>query len=139
MLAPVVDGLWDGASARSRWRGRGARAGIALLHIYNAVPGGHSMFEDTLVDEFTRQATSFNASPAMSSEETLHSLIAMLPLAADQHWLDVACGPGIVSRALAPRVARVTGVDMTPAMIELARAEAGAARTARTSTSGSAT
>jgi SAM-dependent methyltransferase len=85
------------------------------------------VFEDTLVGEFTRQARSFNDSPAMSSEETLHSLIAMLPLAADQHWLDVACGPGIVTRALAPRVARVTGVDVTPAMIELARAEAGAA------------
>jgi SAM-dependent methyltransferase len=85
------------------------------------------MFEDTLVGEFTLQAQSFNDSPAMSSEETLHSLIAMLPLAADQHWLDVACGPGIVSRALAPLVARVIGVDVTPAMIELARAEAGAA------------
>jgi SAM-dependent methyltransferase len=90
-------------------------------------PEATSLFEDTLVDEFTLQAESFNGSPAMSSEETLHSLIAMLPLTGDQHWLDVACGPGIVSRALAPRVGRVTGVDVTPAMVELARAESGAA------------
>ena len=85
------------------------------------------MFEETLVDEFTRQAHSFNETPAMSSTETLASLIDALPLAADQRWLDVACGPGLVTRALARRVAAVVGVDMTPAMIDLARTEAAAA------------
>jgi SAM-dependent methyltransferase len=85
------------------------------------------MFKDTLVDEFTRQARSFNDTPAMSSAQTLTSLIDLLPLAADQRWLDVACGPGLVTRALAPRVGSVLGVDVTPAMIELARSEAASA------------
>src|SRR5262249_53215851 len=36
--------------------------------------------------------------------------------------LDVGCGPGLVSCALAPQVAHVTGIDFTPAMIDQARA-----------------
>ena len=82
------------------------------------------MFKETLIDEFTQQAESFNASPAMSSQDTLQSLLDMLPLAADQRWLDVACGTGLVTRAMAPKVGHVTGVDVTPAMLDLARAEA---------------
>lgn len=34
--------------------------------------------------------------------------------------LDVACGPGIVSCEYAQIVKHVTGMDLTPAMIELA-------------------
>src|SRR6202011_166281 len=39
--------------------------------------------------------------------------------------LDLACGPGTLTRRLAPRVApdgEVVGVDLAPGMIELARA-----------------
>ena len=82
------------------------------------------MHDQTLVDEFTRQAASFNASPAMSSAETLQALVDAMPLAHDQSWLDVACGPGLVTRAIAPHVGRVLGVDVTPAMLEMARVEA---------------
>ena len=35
--------------------------------------------------------------------------------------LDVACGPGLVACALAPAARHVTGIDITPAMIEQAR------------------
>ena len=38
--------------------------------------------------------------------------------------VDVACGPGTFTRPFAPRVRRAVGVDLTPAMIEKARAEA---------------
>ena len=38
--------------------------------------------------------------------------------------VDVACGPGTFTRPLASRVCRAVGVDLTPAMIEKARAEA---------------
>jgi ubiquinone/menaquinone biosynthesis C-methylase UbiE len=38
--------------------------------------------------------------------------------------VDVACGPGTFTRPFAPRVRRTVGVDLTPAMIEKARAEA---------------
>ena len=38
--------------------------------------------------------------------------------------IDVACGPGTYTRPLASRVRHAVGVDLTPAMIEKARAEA---------------
>jgi len=38
--------------------------------------------------------------------------------------IDVACGPGTFTRPLAARVRHAVGVDLTPAMIEKARAEA---------------
>lgn len=44
--------------------------------------------------------------------------------AAGARWLEVACGPGIVARRLAPLVGSVRGVDVTAAMIEVARREA---------------
>jgi SAM-dependent methyltransferase len=83
--------------------------------------------EDLVVAEFTHQAEAFNRSPVMTTAQTLAALIDMLPAAPGQRWLEVACGPGIIARALAPRVGEVVGIDLTPAMIEVARAEAAAA------------
>ena len=80
--------------------------------------------DERLVAEFTHQAESFNKSPVMNMQQTTGSLIALLPLAPGQRWLEVASGPGILSRALAPQVASVTGVDLTPAMVALAGREA---------------
>lgn len=82
------------------------------------------MYRDEVVREFTHQAVSFNASPAMRSEGSLGRLIELVPAAAGERWLEAACGPGLVARALAPRVGEVVGVDLTPTMIELAREEA---------------
>eukprot|EP01116_Phalansterium_solitarium_P006411 TRINITY_DN18709_c0_g1_i1.p1 TRINITY_DN18709_c0_g1~~TRINITY_DN18709_c0_g1_i1.p1 ORF type:complete len:258 (+),score=34.77 TRINITY_DN18709_c0_g1_i1:174-947(+) len=79
---------------------------------------------DSLVAEFTHQSASFNATPAMRSQEALHSLVYRLAATTDQHWAEFACGPGLVSRALAKKVRHVSGVDLTPAMIALARSEA---------------
>lgn len=80
--------------------------------------------EQRVVEEFTHQAAAFNKSPVMNMAQTLDDLVAMLPVAPEQRWLEVACGPGIVTRALAPRVGEVVGVDLTPAMVELAQREA---------------
>ncbi len=43
------------------------------------------------------------------------------PRRAGERWLDAACGPGLVARGLAARVGEVHGVDMTPAMVDVAR------------------
>ena len=54
--------------------------------------------------------------------------LAACALENDLDVLDVACGPGILACALAGQVRHVTGIDITPAMIEQARqrqAEAG--------------
>jgi SAM-dependent methyltransferase len=82
------------------------------------------MHRETIVDEFTRQAQSFNASAVANSAEILERIVALAQPRAGQRWLDAACGPGVVSRALAPHVKSVVGVDATPAMVELARAQA---------------
>jgi SAM-dependent methyltransferase len=82
------------------------------------------MHEDAIRSEFTHQSQTFNVAPAMRSAETLQALIELIPSGPDQRWLDVACGPGLVARAVAPRVGSVLGVDLTEAMIDLARREA---------------
>jgi SAM-dependent methyltransferase len=84
------------------------------------------MEPDQVVREFTHQSESFNVAPVMRSADTLGRLVDLIPAAPDAHWLDAACGPGLVARALAPRVGEVHGVDMTPAMVEVARREAAA-------------
>jgi SAM-dependent methyltransferase len=88
------------------------------------------MHDELIVSEFSRQADSFNRAPVMSSAETLGLLAELVPAdgeAAHSRWLDTACGTGIVSRALALRVAKVVGVDLTPEMLDVARRETAAA------------
>jgi SAM-dependent methyltransferase len=75
-------------------------------------------------DEFTHQSERFNVAPVYTTAETLQALVDLLPTDGAAAWLEVACGPGIVSRALAPRVGSVLGVDLTPAMVDLATREA---------------
>ena len=84
------------------------------------------MHDDRLVGEFTHQAESFNASEAANAPETLGALIELAAPRPGERWLEAACGPGVVARALAPRTGSVHGVDLTPRMIELARREAAA-------------
>jgi tRNA/tmRNA/rRNA uracil-C5-methylase (TrmA/RlmC/RlmD family) len=79
---------------------------------------------DRIVREFTHQSESFNAAPVMRSAGTLGRLLDLIPAAPGERWLDAACGPGLVARGLAPRTGRVDGVDMTPAMVDLAGREA---------------
>jgi SAM-dependent methyltransferase len=82
------------------------------------------MYEESIRDEFTLQADSFAESAAMSAVETLGILIDLAPADPGAAWIDLACGPGIVSRALARRVGSVRGVDLTPAMLERAAKDA---------------
>jgi len=91
-----------------------------------------AMHEHTIIEEFTRQAETFNAAAVANAPGMLEALIELAEPAPDERWLEAACGPGIVSRALAPRTGSVLGVDATPAMIEVARREAAAAGLANT-------
>lgn len=80
---------------------------------------------DVILDQFTRQAVPFSTSPGIRDEEALRLLVEASGAGPADTVLDVACGPGLVVAAFA-RVARhVTGIDLTPAMIERARALAG--------------
>jgi SAM-dependent methyltransferase len=85
------------------------------------------LHDSEIIAEFTQQAETFNNSATARSEEMLDRLVAVAAPREGERWLEVACGPGIISRAFAAHVGHVHGVDMTPAMIDLARREAAAA------------
>src|ERR1700742_1481437 len=78
-------------------------------------------------DEFAHQADAFARSPTMSLAETLDAVVELVPEDGAARWAELACGPGLIARAMAPRVGSVLGLDLTPAMVEKARAEATAA------------
>jgi ubiquinone/menaquinone biosynthesis C-methylase UbiE len=74
-----------------------------------------------IIDQFTRWAKPFAELPLHAEAEAMATtLAACVPDRAEQ-VLDVACGPGILACALADRASHVTGIDLTPAMIEQAR------------------
>jgi ubiquinone/menaquinone biosynthesis C-methylase UbiE len=76
-----------------------------------------------IVDQFTRQAVPFAEMPAHSNEESLRLLVGMAQVGPGDTVLDVACGPGLVACPLAEIARHVTGIDLTPAMIEQAQAK----------------
>jgi ubiquinone/menaquinone biosynthesis C-methylase UbiE len=71
-----------------------------------------------VVDQFSRQAVYFAKLPG--HEEATQLLIRMAEVGATDEVLDVACGAGAVACATARVARRVTGIDLTPAMIERA-------------------
>ncbi len=79
------------------------------------------MYEDSIREEFTHQSGSFGKAAVMTSAETLGALVELVPEDASARWLETACGTGLVSRAVAGKVGSVTGVDLTPAMLEQAK------------------
>lgn len=80
---------------------------------------------ETIRREFSKQANRFGEQGlTLSSQEYLLWMVDVLPLSQAFWVLDVAAGTGHLSRAIAPHVRQVVAVDMTPAMLEKARAEA---------------
>jgi ubiquinone/menaquinone biosynthesis C-methylase UbiE len=74
----------------------------------------------TIRQEFTKQAVAYSQSPVIADEARLAALVAFAEASPEDEVLDVASGPGLVSLAFAPQVKRVTGVDITPRMLERA-------------------
>ena len=77
--------------------------------------------EQSILDQFTRQAIPFSTSPSIKDEIALNLLIKASGAGPDDTVLDVACGPGLVVCAFAKVVAHATGIDITPAMLDRAR------------------
>jgi ubiquinone/menaquinone biosynthesis C-methylase UbiE len=77
---------------------------------------------DRILDQFTRQAAPFSAAASIRNEEALQRIVRMTDAGPEDTVLDVACGPGLLACAFAPVVRHVTGVDVTPAMLDQARA-----------------
>jgi SAM-dependent methyltransferase len=70
-----------------------------------------------IVDQFTKQAVPFSQMPDHSPE----LILAAAEVGPTEMVLDVACGPGVLACAFAQVVRHVTGIDVTPAMIEQAK------------------
>ncbi|MBB3885030.1 class I SAM-dependent methyltransferase, partial [Acetobacter oeni] len=77
-----------------------------------------------IIAQFTRWAKPFAELAIHAEAESMAQTLAACAVARDMKVLDVACGPGIVACELACSGAQVTGIDLTPAMIEQARQRA---------------
>lgn len=88
-------------------------------------PGRHH--DRALTSAFTAQADGFNRSSAANDAVLLDTLLARAAPHGSDVWLEAACGPGVISRLLAPHVRSVHGIDLTPAMVTLAEQSAAAA------------
>jgi ubiquinone/menaquinone biosynthesis C-methylase UbiE len=79
---------------------------------------------DQIRDQFTRQAQAY-ADTAQAKDAAAHAkLAALVGLRASDRVLDVACGPGFLTRAFALRCAEAVGVDATDALLDIARRNA---------------
>jgi ubiquinone/menaquinone biosynthesis C-methylase UbiE len=76
---------------------------------------------DAILDQFTRQAVPFATSPGIKDEAALALVIEFSGAGPSDTVLDVACGPGILACAFARVAKHVTGIDITPAMLDRAR------------------
>jgi SAM-dependent methyltransferase len=76
--------------------------------------------DNRIRDEFTRQAETFSASGAITDAALTQCFVDALGDAAKGSVLDVACGPGILSAAIARSARDVTAFDLTPAMLKKA-------------------
>lgn len=83
---------------------------------------------DKIRERFTATADVFAESARTTRVEEGERLAELVTSgfarASEALAIDVACGPGTFTRPLASRVRRAVGVDLTPAMVEKARAEA---------------
>lgn len=86
-----------------------------------------------IIDQFTRWAKPFAELPIHADAEAMACTLEACALDGSMTVLDVACGPGILACAMADRAGHVTGIDITPAMIDQARARQGASAQANLS------
>jgi ubiquinone/menaquinone biosynthesis C-methylase UbiE len=85
------------------------------------------MLQETAMDfyertrrEFAHQAATFAVSSATTDQAQVARLVDAIGEAVNGRVLDVACGPGIVTSALAERALEVVALDLTPQMLDKA-------------------
>lgn len=81
----------------------------------------HYIHNQSIIDQFTKQAIPFSQKSQLSSEEILDLMVEACSVTPQDVVLDVACGPGMTACAFAKAASQVTGIDITPAMIERAK------------------
>ncbi len=78
-------------------------------------------------DEFTRQAAAFDAAPVVTDTDLTARFVDAVNADSDTTALDLACGPGIVTAALAKVAGTVVAFDLTPEMLKRAETRCRAA------------
>jgi ubiquinone/menaquinone biosynthesis C-methylase UbiE len=86
----------------------------------DAMPVGAD-HEAKAVEQFSQMAEGYSRLTKRLSHGRQFALIELIRPAVDDVALDVCCGAGSLALDLAPLVARVTGLDFTPAMLDQAR------------------
>jgi ubiquinone/menaquinone biosynthesis C-methylase UbiE len=81
-----------------------------------------------VTEEFARQADTFDLWAEKSDDQVVARFRTALGDAGRGHLLDVACGPGVVTAAIAPAAASVVALDATDEMLEKARARCARAK-----------
>ncbi len=76
----------------------------------------------TILDQFTHQALTFGQ--VLAHAEAIDLLAQACDLTPNDTALDVACGPGLLTLDFARHTAWVTGLDLTPRMLDEARKRA---------------
>jgi SAM-dependent methyltransferase len=76
---------------------------------------------DVIRESFTTQARAFAANPWVTDEERIRRLVAGARLTGSERVLDIATGPGYIAEAFAGIAREVIGVDLTEAMLDIAR------------------
>lgn len=79
---------------------------------------------DLVRARFTRTAEQFASFSLSTRAAEAGRLVALAAPRGDELALDLACGPGTFTRAFAPRVRFIHGLDITPALLAQARAAA---------------
>jgi ubiquinone/menaquinone biosynthesis C-methylase UbiE len=75
-----------------------------------------------VIDEFARQAHTFDLFAETTDDQVAARFTAALGDAGRGDLIDVACGPGVVTAAIAPGAASVVAFDATEQMLDKARA-----------------
>lgn len=72
-------------------------------------------------ESFTTQARAFASNPWVSDQQRIDRLVSAAHLTGAERVLDIATGPGYIAEAFANRAREVVGVDLTEAMLAIAR------------------
>jgi 2-polyprenyl-3-methyl-5-hydroxy-6-metoxy-1,4-benzoquinol methylase len=81
-----------------------------------------SIHNEIVRESFTTQATDFAANPWVSDEQRIARLVSAARLTGTERVLDIATGPGYIAEAFAKNSREVLGMDLTEAMLAIARA-----------------
>jgi SAM-dependent methyltransferase len=81
---------------------------------------GHSI-GSRIQERFGRAAAAYAVSAVHRGGADLDAMLEAAALSGRERVLDLGCGPGHAAAAFAPRAAEVVGLDLTEAMVALAR------------------